>query len=307
MRRTRNGVDDIALHHGLHVLAAPVWRRRPQQFLKIRGIGNQFSRRLGSGRTDAGGGDEELAGLRVQESSHNAIIDRVPLFRIVLRRPQPTAADLLLYTHVVEKFKMQTGSHLHGPAVVEGSENDRRRGAEIFERIAVADSDLARLAHANQKIRNLHRGKGIAAGYAVARINLHIAPGDPLRGIEGKDFVVALGLGLERARMTAGIALVDFVRWPVDYGLCQTDDDRLRGLKDRRPKRVEGGHRVLALAQTEHRADNREDEEQGDDAENPRPFMVTHRLRDLVQLGRVGGDSFLWRSGDGGMMNSVAV
>jgi hypothetical protein len=35
--------------------------------------------------------------------------------------------------------------------------------------------------------------------------------------------------------------------------------------------------------------------------------MVTHRLRDLVQLGRVGGDSFLRRSGDGGMMNSVAV
>src|ERR1700761_9218649 len=110
---------------------------------------------------------------------------------------------------------MEVGSHLHRPSVIKGAKNHCGRSAKIFKGITLADSHLAWLAHSYEQIGYLDSGIGIAAGDPIARINCHISPGDLLVRIQRQHFVVSFSLTFECARMSFGVAFIDFDRGTV--------------------------------------------------------------------------------------------
>src|ERR1017187_434878 len=153
--------------------------------------------------------------------------------------------------------EVQVRCHLHRPSVVEGSNDYRRRVAQVFKRAVAADPKRGCFSLLGELGRDRESRGDVAGCETKFGRDLNVLPRQFVIGIEGKLFVQPLEYGLECAWVALQIPLIQTIGWAVDKRLCKAYQHRTRCIESWGPEQVRSGFSLFLVAITRCDEDRR--------------------------------------------------
>src|SRR5579859_5471679 len=104
-------VDDGSVQNYLQILLVPPLGRSLQQGIHIRGTRQEFSGGARASLADTRGGNQDFAGLRIENPGDDGVI----IGEVLTRLPTPFLIETILNLMQIGEHKTQIGSHFEGP------------------------------------------------------------------------------------------------------------------------------------------------------------------------------------------------